>query len=187
MLRTIALTAITACLCACASGSAGEAEPEGVRPGELTVLSYLETYQPRTAYLANFEILERSAAILFPTRESEIQPTGPGTHQLPGLVPYFVRAQRDLFSPRATGLLNEPPGRTVEATILAISSDQPLNLAPFLESPGALRDILLEASATNDQQIIAEILRIAIPDPDTVEWRSDIRLVPIPDSWRGEG
>jgi hypothetical protein len=58
--------------------------------------------------------------------------------------------------------------------VLAISSDQPLNLDPFLRSPSGLRDLLIRAGATTEQSVLDEILRTAIPSPDAVVWESAI-------------
>jgi hypothetical protein len=173
------LAATVALLSGCASGSGSSGEEDPAPPGGrvLTVLSFEETYLPREAYLAKFEVVEGSAALLYPTRERDIEPIGPGTHRLPALVPPFIKSQRDLYSPRATGLLNSPPNRIVEVTVLAVISDQPLNLEPFLRSPRGLRDHLLEAGATTEQAILAEILRTVVVDPQSVAWESDARLV----------
>jgi hypothetical protein len=187
MSRKILWAALPLTLCACASGTPGQEGSEAVGRGTLTVLNYQETYQPKRSYLAKFETIGESAAILYPIRERDIEPTGPGTHRLRGLVPPFVKAQRDLYSPRATGLLNEAPSRIVAATVMAIASSEPLNLAPFLDSPSAMRNLLLAASANSEQLIIAEIMRVAIPNPTAVEWESDISFARIPDSWAGGG
>ena len=187
MSRRLIVFVLTIGLSSCASGNPGPGGSEEVGRGGLTVLNYRETYQPTESYLAKFEIVGGSAALLFPARERDIEPTGPGTHRLPGLVPAFVKAQRDLYSPRATGLLNEAPRRIVEVTVLVITSEQPLDLSPFLDSPSALRNLLLEAGATNEQEVVAEILETAIPNPDAVVWASDIRSVRIPESWAGGG
>jgi len=159
--------------------------PTPAEGGTLIVLNYLETYQPRQAYFAKFEIVLGSAALLYPTRERDMEPIGPGTHRLSGIVPVHVKAQRDLYTPRATGLLNSAPRQVVNATILVVTSDQPLNLEPFLSSSGGLRNQLLSAGATSEQQIQNEIMRIVIQNPESAVWSSDIRSVRIPEAWAG--
>ena len=43
------------------------------------------------------------AALLYPTREADREKTGPGTHYLRGMIPPFVKAQRDFFRPSSHG------------------------------------------------------------------------------------
>ena len=181
MFRTIPLLTLCVFLAGCATGSSDSGDSPG--SGNLTVLNYLETAQPRSAYLAKFEVVAGSAALLFPTRERDIEPTGPGTHRLRGILPTFVKAQRDLYGPRATGLLNRPANSIVNVTILVITSDQPLNLEPFLSSASGLRSHLLAAGATTENLVLAEIMRTVVPNPELEAWASDIRSVRIADSW----
>ena len=65
----------------------------------------------------------------------------------------------------------------MEVIVLAVSSDQPLNLEPFLRSPSGLRDLLVRAGATTEQSVLDEILLTVVPNPDAVVWESEIRRV----------
>jgi len=188
MSQTILLVALSLFLGGCAAGSS---RPESESPapsegGKLIILDYLKTYLPRPAYLAKFEIIGGGgASLLYPTKEEESQQIGPGTHRLPGLVPAFVKAQRDLYGPRATGLLNRAPRTIVEVTILVVTSDQPLNLESFLRTPRGIRDHLLGTSSTTEQDVLDEILRTVVRNPESVEWEYDYRFVPLLGAWAG--
>jgi hypothetical protein len=170
----------------CATGSGS---PEGgttaVREGgELQVWDYMETYVPREAYLAKFEIVpELGVSLLYPTRDEDPRQAGPGVHRLPRAPTGFVHAQRERYVSQITGLLNQAAPRITSVTILAVISDRPLNLDPFLRAPSGLRDALGPRAYVNEILAVEQILGTVIgnPGPGMVEHR--IQRVTIPDAW----
>ena len=83
MIRSKLFVVLSLFIAGCASGSSSAADPSPAGGGDLTIASYAETYLPREAYFAKFEIVEGNAAILYPTRARDIEPIGPGNHRLP--------------------------------------------------------------------------------------------------------
>ena len=177
-------------LLGCASsGERGTGEgPARQSGGEITVLDYLDTYLPRDSYIAKFEILSNgSAALLYPLGTSDKGRTPRGTHHLRGVPPPFVKAQRDLYSPRITGLLNRSPGAINRVTVLVVAADRPLNVEPFLDHPAALRDHLLEAGCSTELAALEEILNSVVPASRETIWEYDARLVSVHRSWAISG
>jgi hypothetical protein len=70
--------------------------------------------------------------------------------------------------------------------VLVVTSDRPLNLEPFLESPVSISQILGE-TYTNWDQAMEMILGIVIQDPGQADWDFDYREVPVPRTWAIEG
>ncbi len=156
--------------------------------GELTIVDYLDTYLPRASYMAKFEILPNgSAALLYPIRESDQGRTEGGTHHMGGVPPSFVKAQRDLFSPRITGLLNQSPRAIRDVTLLVVAADRPLNLAQFLKNPTALRDHLLAEGCTTEMASLDEILSVVLPNSRETLWEYDARRVRVDRLWAFSG
>lgn len=148
------------------------------------MLDYLDTYLPRDSYIAKFEILsDGSAALLYPLEASDEGKTPGGTHHLRGVPPPFVRAQRDLYSPRITGLLNRSPGTIGRVTVLVVAADRPLNLERFQEDASALRDHLLSQGCNTELSALEEILNTVLPNSRDTLWEYDARLVNVDRLW----
>lgn len=170
--------------CATSSGDQGEGGTVPAGGGEFHIRDYMETYLPREVYLAKFEIVaERGASLLYPTREEDPRQVGPGIHRLPRVPTEFVHAQRDRYVSQITGLLNQPPTRTTSVTILVVISDQPLNLEPFLQAPGGLRDLVGARAYTNDIWAVEQILGTVIPASGRGVSEHRIQTVSIPGAW----
>lgn len=184
--KLITTAVLSLLLMGCASGSGRDLGEMGGgnTGGELTILGYLDTYLPRASYIAKFEILPNgSAGLLYPIRESDQGKAEGGTHHMGGVPPSFVRAQRDLYSPRITGLLNRSPGAIRDVTLLVVAADRPLNLTQFLENAAALRDHLLSEGCTNEMQSMEEILNVVLPDSRETLWEYDARRVRVDRLW----
>lgn len=165
---------------------AGES-PFPADEGGLSILDYSGTYVGREAYFAKFEVIDRmGASLLYPVRDSDQEQVGPGSHHLKGRVPVFVQSQRNHYAPRGPGWLNARPGAVQSVTVLVVTSDRPLNLEPFLDSPVSTSQILGE-TYTNWDQAMERILGILIQDPAQADWDFDYREVSVPRTWAIEG
>jgi hypothetical protein len=170
--------------CATGSGTAEEGTAPTREGGEFAIWDYMETYLPREAYLAKFEIVpELGVTLLYPTREEDPRQVGPGLHRLPRAPTAFVHAQRERYVSQITGLLNQAPPRITSVTILAVISDRPLNLDPFLRAPSGVRDALGPRAYVNEILAVEQILGTVTgnPGPGRVEHR--IQRVTIPSPW----
>jgi len=186
LIKLITSAVLSLLLVGCASGSGRDlgGMGGGNAGGELTILGYLDTYLPWASYIAKFEILPNgSAGLLYPIRESDQGKTEGGTHHMRGVPPSFVRAQRDLYSPRITGLLNQSPRAIRDVTLLVVAADRPLNLTQFLENAAALRDHLLSEGCTNEMQSMQEILSVVLPNSRETLWEYDARRVRVDRLW----
>ena len=185
MFRTILVFSLGLFLSGCFGGG-GQAEGPGSlasRGGELTIMDYMGTHLPRTAYFAKFEIVDGvGVSLLYPVREGDRRQLMAGTHHMQGLVPVFVKAEREAYDPRATGLLNQAPGTIRSVGMLVVTSDEPLALDLFLDSPSGLRDFLGQ-NFSKGNVALERILNAVVQNPDSGYWEYDFRTVTVPRAW----
>ena len=185
MSRVLVVATFSLLVGGCATGSGGLEGEAGLsqETGGLSVLSYQETFLPRAAFIAIFELPGGgNAALLFPTREADREKRGPGIHYLQGIIPASVKAQRELYGPRATRLYNGAFVRG-EVAVLVVASDEPLNLEPFSGTLTGIRDLLLQEGCNNEHCTQEALLRVLIPNPGLVEWEYTSGIVLLPRSW----
>jgi hypothetical protein len=179
---------LTACATSSGGGTEGGAPPAGGT--ELFIRDYMETYLPREAHIALFEIIpERGVSLLYPTRGEEPRQVGPGWFRLPHSPSGFVHAQRDKYITRPTGLLNQAPPRIRGVTILVVTSNHPLDLDLFLSSPGGLRDHLGGRDYVSEVRAVERILATIVPDPSVSLTQHRTATVSVNSAWtiRGGG
>ena len=170
--------------CATGSGGIGGEVDLSQETGGLSVLSYQETFLPRAAFIAIFELPGGgNAALLFPTREEDREKRAPGTHFLQGIIPASLKAQREFYGPRATRLYRGAFGGIPEVAVLVVASEAPLNLEPFLRTPTGIRDLLLQERCNNEHCTQEALLRVLVPNPGLVEWEYTSGVVVLPRSW----
>lgn len=183
MSRTIHFLIISILLWGCTTGAGGPRESASSprAGGELVIRDFMETYLPRAAYMAKFEVFDEiGVSLLFPIRQEDFQQVGPGIHRMAFAPPSFVGEQRDKYVSRITGLLNQGPRPLSSVLVLVVISDQPFDLDPFLESPGGIRDHLGGTIYINDIRAVETILGTIIGDPGTAVTEYRIESVPIP-------
>ena len=179
MTRPLLSFGVTLLLTACATSGGGETEGGAPPAGgtELYIRDYMETYLPREAYIAFFEIIpERGVSLLYPTRGEEPRQVGPGWFRLPHSPSGFVHAQRDRYLPVMYG-------RIQSVVFMVVTSDLPLNLDPLLAAPSALRDRLGTQAYIDDNRAVERILGTIVPDPVAASVSYRIASVPVPVAW----
>lgn len=180
----LAATALLLAGCATASGGPGGEALSTEAGGELTILDYMDTHLPERAYFAKFEVIpELGVSLLYPTLDDQPRQVGPGTHRLPYVPSGFVKAQRERYASRITGLLNQAPPPIRSVTMLVVVSDQPLNLDLFLRAPSGLRDHLGSRAYINEIYAVEQILGTVVGDPATAVTEHRVRSVSIPSAY----
>jgi len=170
--------------CAAPSGEAGGGGSPGARGGDLLIRDYMETYLPREAYMAKFEIVpERGVSLIYPVREEDPEQVGPGLHRLANAPSAFVNAQRDRYVSQITGFLNRSAPRTTTVTVLVVTSDRPLNLDPFLDAPSGIRDVLGPQAYTDEIRAVERILGTVLGGAGAAVTEHRIRQVTLPGAW----
>lgn len=186
MSRCIAVAALSILLAACATAPSGSqgGGTAGTSGGAFLIRDYMETDLPRAVYLAKFELVQDlGASLLYPTTDEQTRQAGPGIHRLPYAPTAFVRAQRERYVSRITGLLNQAPPPISQVSMLVVISDQPLNLDPFLRAPSGLRDLLGPRAYISEILGVERILATLIGDPGAAVTEHRIKTVSLRGSW----